>query len=403
MGEVITVQFGNKANWVGANYWNLQDVQLQKYLGESDSTNINNNILVSEVSSGIYYPRAISFEEKGCYGSVNTTTGAIQILKEENEKEDSWNGMTKVIKIQQNYQHWSDIFFSSYNPRSIYEIYPYTSINPLQSYLQGKTLISDTQFDIYFEGMRQELERCDSVSCIQVLIDTDGGWGGFVEKYLEETRGEIGKCSMITMGIYDSQGVYSYELRKESSMDDLIMNRYMSLYQMSLSSDICIPIDLSCTPSCYMSPLYDPLYTSTFLSSLILNNLTIPYRYGSNKHTLHDWTRVMQYNQYKKFIDVSLSIPPYYYNEEKPYTIPFSTYNQIQNPHRSSSSIPVFTTYAIPSILSNSMSSILYGRNKLDILHYISTRVSDTIKDEMEYISEAEEFITNFKEEYQFS
>mmetsp|Transcript_50127 Transcript_50127/g.160536 ORF Transcript_50127/g.160536 Transcript_50127/m.160536 type:complete len:80 (+) Transcript_50127:1979-2218(+) len=73
MHEVITLQIGNYANWVGSHFWNFQDeiIGLSEVEGDTGhlAASINSDVLyrTGETRKGIptYTPRLVSFDLKG--------------------------------------------------------------------------------------------------------------------------------------------------------------------------------------------------------------------------------------------------------------------------------------------------------------------------------------------------
>lgn len=93
--EILTFQFGHYANYVGAHFWNLQELSFD-YTG-TVKTEVNHDILYREGQTArgevTYTPRLIIADLKGSLKTLPETGG---LPYEADEKEFHWESVEKV-------------------------------------------------------------------------------------------------------------------------------------------------------------------------------------------------------------------------------------------------------------------------------------------------------------------
>ncbi|KAK9705011.1 hypothetical protein RND81_07G026800 [Saponaria officinalis] len=213
MREVVTVQVGGFANFIGSYFWNFQD-ELLGLAGELDTdpvfknNGLNMDVLYrsGETQEGAltYTPRLVSVIYQGTLGSMSsngtfysqppespppvaTWKGSLSVQHSQRQKRNLFlqrlheeeqipssgveNGHTvspddnqdkNIVESLENDVHfWTDFSKVHYHPQSLYEL---------------REEINDR--------LRFFLEECDHIQRIQFLVDDSGGFSSVVENFL---------------------------------------------------------------------------------------------------------------------------------------------------------------------------------------------------------------------------
>ncbi|KAF9438617.1 mtDNA inheritance, partitioning of the mitochondrial organelle [Entomortierella beljakovae] len=249
MHEIVTLQFGHYANFVGAHYWNTQDAHFNYEQSEEEEHPpelVNHDCLyrVGMTSKGVdtYTPRALIFDLKGGFGSINKYKLYEEPSRDQHEQQYdlSWDpSRTETFQEEQaplsEYQQhlekeeqgiateveeddismqdtrtWSDFSRVYFHPKSMVTASGYqinSEFMPFDVFSYGRNAFIDTEKekDTYDENLRLFTEECDQLQGFQVLADIMDGWGGFATSYLEQLREDYPKSSIVVYGLSDSQ------------------------------------------------------------------------------------------------------------------------------------------------------------------------------------------------------
>lgn len=241
MKEIITIQVGDYANFIGSHFWNIQD-ELLGLAEDSHADPIYKNqpldmdvhYRAGETQQGAltYTPRLVSIGLQGSLGSLSsrgslygdflvcdppsiaTWTGNVSRLVSEPHKknlflqslykeelDDPSSSMSDVAEIkdedlvhclESNVQFWTDFSKVHYHPQSLYEVKGlFTGAQEFNNYGIGK--------DVYSEGLCGEdmnerlrffVEECDHIQGIQFIVDDSGGFSSVAADYLENIADE---------------------------------------------------------------------------------------------------------------------------------------------------------------------------------------------------------------------
>lgn len=231
-GEIVTLQLGHTASFVGSHFWNAQDAM---------SDQVDSSILFREgISKGVstYAPRLVLLDLRGSLGALKKTSplyegevadpawnSGIQIVEQDpppknkfldsldedhganvddkisSEKQDHAGYLDSAVKV------WSDFNTMYFHPRTIVELRAFNhddSCAPFEQFQQGwDAWVSDPALrdDFIDEKLRYFLEECDSPQAVQVFADCFDGFSGLSAAVLEEVREAVGKLSIITFGL----------------------------------------------------------------------------------------------------------------------------------------------------------------------------------------------------------
>ncbi|XP_058442908.1 protein misato [Malaya genurostris] len=236
--EIITLQLGNYANYVGTHWWNIQEASFS-YDSETEETEVDHDVLYREGQTNnrqtTFTPRMLLLDLKGTLKFMQEDGQLYNDYSSENSKEDIVNEVlwdpnkVTVVKeehVERNaYQHdleqpnnsvieqekdydfvnsvedWIDFSYARYHPRSI---------NIVNEYIHSK---EEHRFDTITSGMelwrkcdvqeqftdkiRQYVEECDQCQGFQLLFDCVDGFTGVAIKTLEYIQDEYGKASLV--------------------------------------------------------------------------------------------------------------------------------------------------------------------------------------------------------------
>ncbi|XP_042004836.1 protein misato homolog 1-like isoform X1 [Salvia splendens] len=337
MREIVTIQAGNYANFVGSHFWNFQD----ELLGLADSTEsdqifkshgLNMDVLYrpGETQQGIltYTPRLVSMGLRGSLGSMSShgtlykeiqeaqvgsltwtgpvTTQTSQPLQknlflqsldweensnvdrlgayenEQNEAHAEIQDKDIVESLENDIQYWTDFSKVHYHPQSLYELCGlWTDSKDFNNYGIGREAFSGgLHAEQVNDRLRFFLEECDHPQGIQFIVDDSGGFSGVAGEVLE-----------IIADDYPNIPVLLYSVRSPDSCLDpshrklTIARRLHNAVSFAKQSALCkliVPIGLPSLSTSKMSKyLYledrKPYHTSAVYASA-LHSISLPFR-----------------------------------------------------------------------------------------------------------------------------
>ncbi|KAG0339502.1 mtDNA inheritance, partitioning of the mitochondrial organelle, partial [Podila humilis] len=285
MHEIITLQFGHYANFVGTHFWNTQEAHFNyQQLGEEEEQApdlVNHDCLyrVGQTNKGIdtYTPRAMIFDLKGGFGSVKK----YKLYESEPPKEQfqtqldlSWDPSKMETFQEQEYtpsayqkhledeelgmadaededdvpmneiRTWSDYNRVYFHPKSMVTATGYmldSEFMPFDVFSYGRYAFLETEKeqDSYDENFRLFAEECDQLQGFQVLADVLDGWGGFATSYLEQLKEDYPKATVVTYGLSDDK------MGKTSTMKEkqtTLVNEALALSNLTRLSSLYVPV-----------------------------------------------------------------------------------------------------------------------------------------------------------------
>ncbi|KAK5116498.1 hypothetical protein LTR62_008047 [Meristemomyces frigidus] len=237
MHEVITLQFGQQANYLGTHYWNTQESYFT-YAGQEESL-VNHDISfragIGANGDETYSPRALLYDLKGAFGTLRGENALYEVHGQDQARQDGWSGVTIPLQLPpiqpSRYQQalelglqppqlstetvrfWSDYNHLYYHPRSIVQLNDYevnSSLMPFERWDTGEELFAslDREHDLLDRDLRPFLEECDQVQGLQIFTGIDDAWGGFASKYLESVADEMGKGCRWVVGLQDARSAH---------------------------------------------------------------------------------------------------------------------------------------------------------------------------------------------------
>ncbi|KAK6346377.1 mtDNA inheritance, partitioning of the mitochondrial organelle [Orbilia blumenaviensis] len=330
MHEIITIQLGHYANFVGTHFWNLQESYFT--YDEKDPSPVDHDIHF-RVGLGVgnvetFTPRALIYDLKGGFGSLRKINQLYQDEADLAKIKDLdlnslWSGKNETretLKAEKNkfqqaldegiepgrltdetVRYWSDFNRMFYHPRSSIQYNEYEHANPLtpfDSFDLGSQLFesSDKEEDILDRQFRVFAEECDLMQGLQVLTTVDDAWGGFATSYLDNLRDEYPKTTIWTWALE----------RSEKTTRDRVLSRtaasVQSLIGMLPSCTTYIPINIP-RPSLKLPSYvkgYEPasLWRTSALIATALETSILPSRLkaAGSRRTLAEVSTLLNAN-----------------------------------------------------------------------------------------------------------
>ncbi|KAJ9609771.1 mtDNA inheritance, partitioning of the mitochondrial organelle [Cladophialophora chaetospira] len=231
MHEIVTLQLGQRSNYLATHFWNAQE----SYFTYSDHEQpvVDHDIHfrpgLGADGSETYTPRTIIYDLKGGFGTLRKFN-ALYDIQHEPSAQEIWAGTParqaappiEPSEYQRNLElglpttqlqardvrYWSDFNRVFYHPRSIVQLNEYelnSQLMPFEDWSAGEELFQslDKEFDLLDRDVRPFVEECDQMQGFQLFSGADDAWGGFASKYLDHLRDEYGKNSVWVWGIED--------------------------------------------------------------------------------------------------------------------------------------------------------------------------------------------------------
>ncbi|KAF2726127.1 tubulin nucleotide-binding domain-like protein [Polychaeton citri CBS 116435] len=307
MHEVITLQFGHRANYLGTHYWNIQESYFT-YDGQEESM-VDHDISfrqgVGGDGSDTYSPRALLYDLKGAFGTLRRENALYQLQQEDQPHQQTpWIGESIRLQLPpiapSSYQQaldagteppaltpetvrfWSDYNHIFYHPRSLVQLNEYelnSQLMPFELWSTGEDLFTnlDREHDLLDRDLRPFLEECDQMQAVQIFSSVDDAWGGFTTKYVERMEDELGKGCRWVFGLEDNDKSIPRQRQMMQSA-----NSARSVYTINNSVSAYIP--LSSIPRA--SPPYlrvdsRSLWHVSALQATLVETATLPTRLRS--------------------------------------------------------------------------------------------------------------------------
>ncbi|KAF9193404.1 mtDNA inheritance, partitioning of the mitochondrial organelle [Haplosporangium sp. Z 11] len=283
MHEIVTLQFGHYANYVGTHFWNTQEAHFnyqQPGDDEEPAPELVNHDRLYRVGmttrgTDTYTPRAMIYDLKGGFGSIKKYQ-----LYESNETQESYQlqqdltwdpskmetfqeeGYTRSA-YQQHLQDeemgakadeddielnevrtWSDFNRVYFHPKSMVTISGYqmdSEFMPFDVFSYGRAAFLETEKEkeSYDENFRLFAEECDQLQGFQVMADVLDGWGGFACSFLEQLREDFPKAAVLTYGFGDDMMGRRSTLRERQTT---VVNETLAMTNLARLSSLYVPV-----------------------------------------------------------------------------------------------------------------------------------------------------------------
>ncbi|XP_036906441.1 protein misato homolog 1 isoform X2 [Sturnira hondurensis] len=368
--EVLTLQLGHFAGFVGAHWWNQQDAALR----EPANTKLPPSELCPDVlyrtgrtvhGQETYTPRLILMDLKGSLSSLKLesglywnkqldaaiawqgklTTHTEELCPKNPYLQDllsaegalSSDGIWKVKAIPngkgpaplttattpkpliptERIRVWSDFLRVHLHPRSICVIQKYNhdgEAGLLEAFGQGESVLKESR---YLEELDDRLhfyvEECDYLQGFQILCDLHDGFSGVGAKATELLQDEYSGRGIITWGLLPGP----YSLQEPQKNIYRLLNTVFGLVHLSAQSSLVCPLSLGGSLGLRPDPpvnlphlRYDaalPFHCSAILATA-LDTVTVPYRLHSSPVSMVQLADMLTFSG-RKVVTAGAAIP----------------------------------------------------------------------------------------------
>ncbi|KAI9277024.1 tubulin domain-containing protein [Phascolomyces articulosus] len=314
MREIVTLQLGQLANFVGTHFWNTQEEYFTYGADPTESNvEIDHDILyragLSPTGAETYTPRVLVYDLKGGFGSLQKYN---QLFAAEANDKVGWDqGINKVVQDQypkNAYQQqlermdvdpatemvelddnsvktWSDFNRIYYHPRSMNQITTHNmddTISPYHAYSVGRQSYSDyeRETESFEDNFRHFVEECDNLQGFQVLASMDDAFSGFTEGLLHDVRDEFAKTPILCYSLQSSSLP-----TQERAKHRVALNRALGIARIL---DLCSSYIPLYTPSAshirnsglsnYIHPNCNSMYHTSAILSSAIETISLSFR-----------------------------------------------------------------------------------------------------------------------------
>ncbi|KAJ0963416.1 hypothetical protein J5N97_028538 [Dioscorea zingiberensis] len=338
MKEIVTIQVGDFANYIGSHFWNFQD-ELLGLAQEPDgdpiykSMPLDMDVLyrVGETQEGIptYCPRLVLVGFQGSLGSLSpsgslyhnirssdtsdiiTWSGNVSKHASEPRKknlflqsldgegqgkstvmgndavEERGNALIQVQDkdrvecLENGVQYWTDFSKVQYHPRSLFELHgSWADLQKFDNYGIGKDILSEgLQVEEMNERLRFFVEECDRIQGIQFIVDDSGGFSSVAATFLEDIADDYRNTPVL---LYTARSPSSYgNVMSKNESISRSLHDAISFSRLSSLCKLMVPIGLPSLSKSKFSLLHvedKKLFHSSAVYAASIHSISIPFR-----------------------------------------------------------------------------------------------------------------------------
>ncbi|KAL1513144.1 hypothetical protein ABEB36_002599 [Hypothenemus hampei] len=337
--EILTLQFGHYANFIGTHWWNIQELGFDYH--STQPSEIDHEVLFREGLNPkgqiTFTPRLLLVDLKGSlktlpeegdlYGtnsapspsSVNWDENKVEFQEKQCEPKNDFQKdlnnanieaivvQNKQYNLEKNVQVWSDYLYSRFHPRTVNIVNEFKHCNeenPFESYTLGTSLWKSDFFnDEFTDKIRNYIEECDQLQGFHVLTDCTNGFSGLSSACLEHVRDEFDRKSVLVLPVIPSyfpdNDFKTPAEQVHSIMSDSarVINMLLSFNSYREHSNLFVPLCVSQDgwrqpgiPKQFYHTEYQyklPYHSSAILAAA-LETITLKYRLKNSHFNLPD-------------------------------------------------------------------------------------------------------------------
>ncbi|KAB8339287.1 hypothetical protein FH972_022220 [Carpinus fangiana] len=282
MHEIVTLQFGSQANYIGTHFWNTQESYFTYGKYEEESP-VDHDICFRQGrgadGSDTYTPRTIIYDFKRNFGTLRRLNELYDVVEANGgdyAAQSLWQyadcilphlrrngtpsqhhnppiaaseyqqalsaGLTPPRLTADRVRYWSDYNRVFMNPKSVVQIYE-TELNPGQTAFEdwtaGEELFQslDREEDLFDRDVRTFVEECDQLQGLQILTSADDAWAGFSARYIDRLRDELGKLPVwVWASCRGMQGISAAAASRRA------VNKAKSLVEVAQQASLYVPM-----------------------------------------------------------------------------------------------------------------------------------------------------------------
>ncbi|KAL1634407.1 mtDNA inheritance, partitioning of the mitochondrial organelle [Diplodia intermedia] len=314
MHEIVTLQFGQQANYLGTHFWNAQESYFtyddpeKGNAAAAEPSPVDHDVHfrpgIGADGSDTFMPRAVIYDLKGAFGSLRKINALYEV--EDDGNAALWPGATITHRApaippsayqqaldtglqppaltKETVRYWSDYSRVYYHPKGLVQLHEYelqSQLMPFEGWAVGDELFDglDKEHDLPDRDLRPFIEECDQLQGLQVLSSVDDAWGGFSSRYVERLRDDFGKLPIWVWGLEEEEKKARDKLLRQ------LTNQSLSLHALAATASAYIP--LAAGPKAprprYIDDddhLFDPSsrWHTAALQAALLETATLPSR-----------------------------------------------------------------------------------------------------------------------------
>ncbi|KAL5557091.1 hypothetical protein UlMin_039327 [Ulmus minor] len=334
MREIVTLQLGGFANFVGSHFWNFQD-ELLGLAADPDSDPVFKNQHIdmdvlyrsgeTQQGSVSYTPRLVSVDFQGSLGSMssrgtlyNETTSATSDVKtwagnvsthasgphkknlflqrmyeEEQENATLMDGGNNyshgeihdkdiVESLESSVKFWTDFSKVHYHPQSLYELSGlWMDVQDFDNYGIGRDAFSaGLRGEEINERLRFFVEECDHIQGFQFIVDDSGGFSAVAADFLENMADEYPNTPVLLFSVRDPGSRPNPISQKQTVFRDL--HDAVSFSRLSSFSKLIVPFGLpslsTSKAASYLRIKDEKPYHCSAVYAATLHTISLPFR-----------------------------------------------------------------------------------------------------------------------------
>ncbi|KMZ57141.1 Misato-like protein [Zostera marina] len=317
MRELVTVQVGSFANYIGSHFWNFQDELFG--LGEDQNadsevfrnTGLNMDVLyrAGEAHQGnpTYTPRLVSIGAQGSLGTL-CSTGSLYDHVPLSDTSVEWQGSSSPVDaitnddkrqvlgkdivdcLENDVHFWTDFSKGHYHPRSLCELNSsWSDIHDFDNYEIAQQITSFQGEDMV-DKLRFFTEECDHIQGFRFIVDDSGWVSSVAADFMEIIADNFGKIPIL---LYSAKDPVSYtNATNKKQIVSRSLHEAISFSRLSLSCKLIVPLGLPSLNTSKFSTFLNINDTKPFHSSAVyaasIYSLSLPFRMeqaGSNLYS----------------------------------------------------------------------------------------------------------------------
>ncbi|OBT40986.1 hypothetical protein VE00_08236 [Pseudogymnoascus sp. WSF 3629] len=302
MHEILTLQLGQRSNYLATHFWNTQESYFT-YSGEQEPVvdhDVHFRPGIGADGAETFTPRTVIYDLKGGFGTLRKLNALYELDEDRAASAGAWNGApimrpqptiepsayqlslengtTPPQLTKESIRYWSDFNRVYFHPKSIVQLNEYelgSTLMPFENWSVGEDLFNslDKEHDLLDRDLRSFAEEADHMQGIQIMASVDDAWGGFAARYMERLRDEYGKTALWVFGLEGNakQGPRSTQFLKLS-------NTARSIAEVSSQASLYIPLTIPSSLPSYTTLDPSSLWHASALLSTAVETMTLPSR-----------------------------------------------------------------------------------------------------------------------------
>eukprot|EP00898_Chlorokybus_atmophyticus_P008192 jgi/Chlat1/8374/Chrsp80S00638 len=352
MREVVTLQFGTYANFVGAHFWNIQDelLGLADQMGVEQEIDSNIVYRVGETPQGVatYTPRLVALDMRGSLGSMraagslydtsgegsltstSTWTGRADVHRAEPierneflrsldaeaeratassphtaEAPSTSNGTENVAaNLEASVRYWTDYLKAHLHPKTVYELPGlWHDVTSFDNFGDGLAVMSSEETrEALLDRLRFFAEECDHLQGFQCWVESNSGFAGVASEVLQEVRDEYRSAAVLVYGVRPHPPAAPVAVVDAQQ----VLNRALVLRSFTAASNTYVPLGEADYSALYPHlSLRDTRFHTSAVDAVVIDTSTLPYRLRQDHPHSKDMNHLLRQLAYNEHQNVA--------------------------------------------------------------------------------------------------